>query len=90
MLTCAVVCASTEVKSVADGHGLTMKPVVACFGLGIFLFVFSMASTNLAQKFCYLCIAVALLRNGIPLITAVAPAAKTAAQSVKQSATLNA
>jgi hypothetical protein len=67
-----------------------MKPVVACFGLGIFLFVFSMASANLAQKFCYLCILVALLNNGTPLIAALVPPAKPAAKPTNKPAIFNA
>jgi Na+-transporting NADH:ubiquinone oxidoreductase subunit NqrD len=71
--TCAVMVGSTEVKSIVMDKKLTAKPVVAGFGLGVFLFIIGIAREDLGVKFCWFIIITALLINGGPLFSALSP-----------------
>lgn len=69
--TAAVAVISTEAARIANKKPPVMKPVVAGFVLGIFLFGFGLASEHLATLFCYLIIVSALLINGVALFSIV-------------------
>lgn len=66
--TVGVVVASTESKNLIEKKSLTMRPVVAGFILGIFLFAIDSANTELSKKLQVLLIVGALLVNGSDLI----------------------
>lgn len=55
---------TAEAKHLVVDKKLAGKPVIAAFVLGVFLFIFGMASQPLASKFCYLIIITAVLVNG--------------------------
>lgn len=78
MMTAAVVVASAEAKSIAVDKKLTGRPVIGGFALGIFLFIFGMASQNVGAKFCYLVLITAILKNGDFLIAAINPTPRKA------------
>lgn len=73
MTTAVIVAVSAEAKDLATNKKLSGKPVIASFALGIFLFIFGMASESVATKFCYLVIVTAVLANGGPLFKALTP-----------------
>lgn len=70
-LTVLVVVGGAEASRITQGKPLVFKPVVSGFLLGLFLFVFGIASEQVATKICYLIIVASLLANGIPLVNAV-------------------
>lgn len=71
--TVLVVVGSTEAKSIKDGKGLTIKPVIGGFLLGIALISIDNASPQLGTKFNWLMIIGALLLNGAALFEAITP-----------------
>lgn len=71
--TVAVMVGSTEAKSVVTQKKLTGKPVVAGFGLGVFLFIIGIARQDLGVKFCWFIMITAILINGGPLFSALSP-----------------
>jgi membrane protein CcdC involved in cytochrome C biogenesis len=73
MTTAVVVAASAETKHITQDKKLVAKPIIAAFGLGIFLFILGMASENVGTKFCYLVMLTAILINGESLFAALTP-----------------
>ena len=66
--TVGVVVASTESKKLIEKKSLTMRPVIAGFILGIFLFAIDSANPDISKRFQVLLIVGALLVNGSDLI----------------------
>lgn len=64
IMTCVVVVALTEVKSVSSGSGLTGRPVLGGFLLGVLLFAFESINSEVTRKLCILIMVAALLYNG--------------------------
>lgn len=78
VITVLVTVGAAEAKSFVNGTGATFHPVLSGFILGLFLFVFNLANSDLGQKLCYLVIAFALITNGSSVVKAFQPAiAKT-------------
>lgn len=73
MTTVFIVVGTTEASRLASKKGLSIKPVIGGFLLGIFLFAFGMMNADLTAKFCYLIILSALLVNGSVFQTALTP-----------------
>ena len=68
MTTVTVVVASTEAALLLENKGLSMRPVVAGFVLGIGLFSIEAVNENVATKLGTLILITALLVNGLPLL----------------------
>ena len=68
MATIGVIVASTESKKLIEKKSLTMRPVIAGFLLGIFLFPLDSARPDLAKQFQVLLVVGALLVNGSDLL----------------------
>ena len=68
MATIGVIVASTESKKLIEKKSLTMRPVIAGFLLGIFLFPLDSARPDLSKQFQVLLVVGALLVNGSDLI----------------------
>ena len=66
--TIGVIVASTESKHLIEKKSLTMKPLIAGFILGLFLFPLDSANPELSKKFQVLLIVSALLVNGADLL----------------------
>jgi len=66
--TIGVIVASTESKNLIEKKSLTMRPLIAGFLLGIFLFPLDSANPDLSRKFQTLLIVSALLINGSDLL----------------------
>lgn len=77
MTTAAVMVGSAEAKSLVEEQKLHGAPVVAGFGLGIFLFIIGMARQDIGVKFCWFIMITAILVNGAALFKALAPNAGT-------------
>ena len=75
LITCLTVVGTGEAKGVVTGKKPTMRPVLAGFLLGVFLFIFGLASDSFGAKICYLVIVFALIANGLPLVQALTPKA---------------
>ena len=73
-LTVLVVVGSTEAKSLIQDKKFTGKPLVAGFGLGVFLYVIGLANSKLGELFCLFVIVTAILVNGNDLFKTLAPA----------------
>ena len=64
MTTIGITVAATESKNLLERHTLTMRPVVAGFLLGLFLFPLDASNPELSKQFQTLIIVSALLLNG--------------------------
>ncbi len=74
LLTVATVVGTTEAKALyAPGKNkqgkLTVRPVIAGFAMGVFLFAFDSINSDITTKLCVLIIISALLINGLPLLS---------------------
>lgn len=68
LATVGVIVASTESKHLIEKKSLTMRPLIAGFILGLFLFPLDSANPALSKKFQVLLVVGALLVNGSDLI----------------------
>jgi len=68
LATVGVIVASTESKHLIEKKSLTMRPLIAGFILGLFLFPLDSANPALSKKFQVLLVIGALLVNGSDLI----------------------
>lgn len=69
LLTAAVVVGSTEAKRIKSGQGVTVKPLIAGFMLGLFLLALGSINDHISNLFAILIVISALLLNGIPILT---------------------
>lgn len=76
-LTVLFVVGSTEAKSLMVDKKFSGAPLVAGFGLGVFLYIIGLANSKLEELFCIFVIVTALLVNGNDLFKAVAEQPKT-------------
>jgi len=69
ILTVLLSVGSAEAKRLVTGKGFDLHPVLQGFIMGTFLYVFALVNTELAIKFCYLVMTIALITNGGAIVT---------------------
>ncbi len=70
VLTVIAIVGSGEARGLVTNKPPTVHPVVAGFFVGLVLYVIALASSDVAAKLCYLFMAVSLIVNGGPIVTA--------------------
>lgn len=68
LATVGVIVVSTESKNLIEKKSLTMRPLIAGFLLGLFLFPLDASNPEVSKKFQVLLVLGALLVNGSDLI----------------------
>lgn len=69
LLTTGVAVATAEYAAIHKGGGFVMKPVIAGFGLGLFVLAVYSANDALGAAFAWLIIIGSILTNGLGLLT---------------------
>ena len=78
MTAVTVVVATSESNALLSRGTFTMRPLIAGFILGIFLFALDSANAKMSSVFITLIIITAILVNGEPLLKLLTAAPKTA------------
>lgn len=64
MIACLVAASASEAKTISNGKGFQMEPIIAAFVLGIFLFTFDAISPTVTKWLTILVIVTVMLTNG--------------------------